>query len=341
MHPRFLARAISAILILALPLQTARAQPDSVLAHIRTARAAANGPGATLFNLCPLVQPPPQPVTLPGGQFAPVAGRPAWYTEPRKVFDNLYFVGQTEYSAWAVTTPEGIIVIDAIYEYSVEQEVVEGLRKLGLDPATIRYVIISHAHADHSGGARFLQDRGARIVMSAADWDLLDSAATRASARAQARGATATNTNPKRDIIATDGYKLTLGGTTITLHLTPGHTPGTMSSIIPVTDNGQRHIAAAWGGTAFNFTVTPDKPRDYWFRTYIESAERFRGIVRVAGADVLIANHTNFDGSKAKLATLSTRRAGDPHPYVVGGQGIAEYLTVAAECAKAQLAGMR
>ena len=52
-----------------------------------------------------------------------------------KVFDNLYFLGQTEYSVWAVTTSQGIIVIDTIFDYSVEDEVVGGLKKLGLDPA--------------------------------------------------------------------------------------------------------------------------------------------------------------------------------------------------------------
>ncbi|MGC4084785.1 MAG: MBL fold metallo-hydrolase [Vicinamibacterales bacterium] len=85
--------------------------------------------------------------------------RETWYTEPAKVFDNLYFLGQSEYSSWAVTTSQGIIVIDAIYDYSVEDEVVGGMKKLGLDPAQIKYVIVSHGHGDHSGGAKFLQDK--------------------------------------------------------------------------------------------------------------------------------------------------------------------------------------
>ena len=46
--------------------------------------------------------------------------REQWHAEPVKVFDNLYFVGQTEYSAWAVTTSDGIILIDTIFDYSVE-----------------------------------------------------------------------------------------------------------------------------------------------------------------------------------------------------------------------------
>ena len=54
-----------------------------------------------------------------------------------KVFDNLYYLGQSEYSAWAVTTSAGIIVIDALFDYSVEDEIVNGLTKLGLDPKNI------------------------------------------------------------------------------------------------------------------------------------------------------------------------------------------------------------
>ena len=120
-----------------------------------------------------------------GGAAAPARGRgtgapqpPAreqWHAEPVKVFDNLYFLGQTEYSAWAVTTSDGIIIIDTIFDYSVEDEVVGGLKKIGLDPAQIKYVIVSHGHFDHSGGAKFLQDTyKAKVLMSAADWDLLD-----------------------------------------------------------------------------------------------------------------------------------------------------------------------
>lgn len=254
--------------------------------------------------------------------------RSKWHAEPVKVFDNLYFVGQTEYSAWAVTTSDGIIVVDALWDYSVEDEVVNGLKKLGLDPAKIKYVLVSHGHIDHAGGAKLLQDRfGARVILSAADWDLLD--------RNKQPWP-----KPKRDMVATDGQRLTLGDTTLTLYLTPGHTPGTISTLIPVKDSGKPHLVAEWGGTAFNFTITPDKPRKYWFETYINSAERFRDVVAKAGADVLIANHTNFDGSKTKLPVLAKRKPGDPHPYVIGNESIKRYLTVAQECAKAGLLGL-
>jgi metallo-beta-lactamase class B len=230
----------------------------------------------------------------------------------------------TEYSAWAVTTSAGIIIIDTIYNYSVEDEIEGGLRKLGFDPATIKYAIVSHAHTDHSGGARFLQDRfGARIVLSAADWDLFESN-------------TAEAARPKRDIVATDGYKLTLGDTTLTLHLTPGHTPGTISTLIPVKDQGRTHVAALWGGTAFNFTRTPQN-----FQNYIDSAKRFSDIVTRAGADIILSNHTNYDGSKVKQPALATRRAGEPHPYVIGNDSVRRYLKTAEECASAGLLGLK
>jgi metallo-beta-lactamase class B len=93
------------------------------------------------------------------------------------VFDNLYFVGQEEYSAWAVVTSAGIIVIDTIYDFAVEDEIIGGLVKMGLNPAAIKYAVITHAHGDHVGGAKYLQDRWkVPILMSAADWDLLDTA---------------------------------------------------------------------------------------------------------------------------------------------------------------------
>jgi len=241
-----------------------------------------------------------------------------------KVFDNLYWLGQTEYSVWAVTTSAGIIVIDTIFDYSVEDEVVDGMKKVGLDPANIKYVIVSHGHSDHSGGARLLQDRfHAHVLMSAADWDLLDRSS---------------GTKPTRDMVVTDGQKLTLGDTTLTMYITPGHTPGTISTIIPVKDNGQPHTVAEWGGTAFNFTITPDRDREYWFHTYIASALRFRALAKAAGADVVIANHTNFDGSKQKLPAMAKRKPGDPNPWVVGHESVDRYMTVAVECSKAGLA---
>lgn len=329
---RQLAGVLFAVVV-AFGAAAAQQGPDTADGHVVAAKAAAGAEyGGLVSRLCapPAPLPPPaKAAALPRPAGAPA--RDAWYAKPVKVFDNLYFVGQTEYSAWAVLTSDGIIIIDPIFDYSVEEEVVNGLKSLGADPNTIKYVLISHAHSDHVGGASFLQDRfNAKVIMSDADWTLLEG--TRASWR-----------KPRKELVATDGQKLTLGDTTLTLHITPGHTLGTISSLIPVRDGNRRHTAAYWGGTAFNWTtnragyITAERPDGFWFNRYIESAQRFRTLARAAGADVLISNHTAFDGSKTKLPAMAARKAGDPHPYVVGTDSVGRYLTVAEECAKAGL----
>jgi len=314
----------------------AQSSKESVDAHVAAAKAAARQEHTSLFGLCNAVGPAPAAPRGQGQQAQPAQQGPPpraqWHAEPVKVFDNLSFVGMTEYSSWAVNTSDGIIIIDAIFDYSVEDEIVQGLPKLGLDPKKIKYVIVSHGHIDHAGGAKYLQDHfGAHVLMGAADWDLLD----------HTQGSWP---KPKRDMVVTDGQRLTLGDTTLTLYLTPGHTLGTISTLIPVKDNGKPHLAAEWGGTGFNWLrsratyITPDRPDKFWFETYLNSAERFRDIAAKAGADIILSNHTNTDGSKVKLAALAKRKPGDPHPYVIGNESVVRFLTVADECAKAGLA---
>src|SRR5579864_7536759 len=305
---------------------------SGVDAHVAAAKAAAGTDFAGVFSrICAEAVPPTTPAPP-----RPAAPRPAgpppresWHAEPVKVFDNLYFLGQTEYSVWAITTSQGIILIDSIFDYSVDDEVAGGLKKLGLDPSTIKYAIISHGHGDHSGGAKYLQDRfNAHVLLAAEDWDLLDRSG---------------GTRPRRDLAATDGQKLTLGDETVTIYATPGHTLGTLSMIFPVTDHGTPHVVATWGGTAFNWManprpyITPERPERFWFETYSASARRYKEITAKAGADVLISNHTIFDGSKTKLPALEHRKAGDPNPYVIGKEGVQRYLTVVDECAQAGL----
>ena len=202
---------------------------------------------------------------------------------------------------------------------NIDAEVDEGLKKLGLDPADVKYVVVSHGHVDHAGGAKFLQDKyGARLVMSAADYDLMER-----------------NTptwRPKRDMIATDGMALTLGDFTMTLYLTPGHTDGTISTVFPVRDGDRRHLVATWGGTSFNFG--PIRAR---LLSYAQQADRFRALTAQAGADVILSNHPGLDGTHARVAALRTRTPGDPHPFVVGNGVMQRYLTAVGQCAQAAL----
>jgi metallo-beta-lactamase class B len=317
-------------LVLAASVLAAQTANDTADAHFASAKAAAGEDFQSLLQFqCYGPGPGGAQAVAGRGQAAGRGGGPrqpgppdrsTWYAEPVRVFDNLYFFGQSEYAVWAITTSEGIVVLDTIFDYSVEEEVARGMKKMGLDPASIKYAIVSHAHPDHDGGAKFLQDHyGTRVMMSPADWGVLDRRTV--------------GTKPKRDIEATDGQKLTLGDTTLTLYITPGHTPGTISTVFPVKDNGMPHLAALWGGVGLNRDLDS-------VQTYIRSAQRLSGIVKQAGADIILANHTDWDRSKINLPMLAKRAPGSPNPYIVGNQKVLNFLKVAEECATARVVGL-
>jgi metallo-beta-lactamase class B len=297
----------------------AHAQPaaNQVEAHLVAAKAAAgfDFPGL-LARICVA------PQTAPGADVAPPPppARATWYTEPAKVFDNLYFVGTKFHSSWALTSSEGIILIDTLYDYASEEAIVGGLKKLGLDPASVKYVIISHAHGDHDGGAKLMQDRfGSRIVMGGLDWDSIEK-----SVNQWPHG------KPKRDMVAADGQKLVVGDAAVTLVLTPGHTPGTTSMFFQVKDNGAPLTVAYSGGTAFNFVN--DVPH---FDTYIASQRKMAGLAASLGASVIMSNHSEFDSALTKVKMLAARRAGEPHPFDLGREAVQRYFKVSDECAQA------
>lgn len=117
---------------------------DTADAHIAAAKTAAGCEWPAMLPLCDAPSPRSQRGEPPASPQTPAPpDRSRWHTEPVKVFDNLYFVGQKDLSVWAVTTSDGIIVVDTIFDYSVEDEVVGGLKKLGLDPTKIKYAIIT------------------------------------------------------------------------------------------------------------------------------------------------------------------------------------------------------
>ena len=312
---------------------------DTAERHIAAAKAAAGQDWAGMFDtLCVQalgrVGKPPAPPAGGRGRASGPPERSTYHAEPVKVFDNVYRVGSKQHSGWAVVTSDGIILMDALYDYNVQDSVIDGLKKLGLNPASIKYAIIGHAHGDHAGGAKALQELyGTKIVMGDADWQLL--------ARTGPDGGSMFNRpKPKKDVVATDGMKITVGDTTVTVYVTPGHTPGTLSSIIPVKDGGKPHVVAYWGGTMFNWTggqaqYLAHHPLNWWFNTYADSAARFRDVAAKAGADVLLSNHTDFDRTVEKEPLLAMRKPGDPNPFVVGTKSVQTFLTTVSECSRA------
>jgi metallo-beta-lactamase class B len=303
----------------AVPPTPAQAQPaaDTIDAHLAAAKRAGGFDfRGVLGALCVAPANAPPRDVAPG---PPPPNRRSMYTDPAKVFDDVYFVGTKDRSSWALTTPEGIILIDTTFAYEAEEVIVGGLKKLGFDPASVKYVIISHAHPGEVGGAKLMQDRfGSRIVMGAGDWDTIEKSVN-----------LFPNGKPKRDIAVTGEQNITLGGRTVTVVPMPGHTAGTLSLIFQVKDNGKPLTVAFSGGTEFNFVN--DVPH---FDTYIDSARKFAAAAAAAGATVLMTNQSEFDNAATKIKLLAARRPGEPHPFEVGGDGVQRYFKVFDECAQ-------
>ena len=249
--------------------------------------------------------------------------RANWYAPPLKVFDNFYWLGTRQHSSWALQTSAGIVIIDTNFAWATRPEIIDGLTKLGLKPEDIKYVIISHAHGDHDQGAAELQERySAQVVMGTPDWDATVK-----------RPPTAAGGVPKRDIaVGPEGRKLTLGDTTIEIVATPGHTPGTLSYVFPVKDQGRTVMVAYSGGTLTGAFGTDAARWD----EYIASQRKIAKAAADAGASVLLSNHSEYDGAYTKARLVAApRQPGENHPFIVGADGVQRYFTVMTECAMA------
>ena len=308
--------------------------------HVAAARAATFRPlhdlSVTFDTMCRAPQPPQPAAQTTAAAAAPEAPRgqerSEWYAEPVKVFDNLYYVGssyENNQAAWAVTTSEGIILIDSAYDYTVEELVTKNFKKIGLDPTQIKYVILHHAHGDRYFGSKYLQNTyKARLIMTEADWDVM------------VKGNEPAELKPRKDMVATDGMKLTLGDTTLTLYVTPGHTPGTISTLVPLKDGNQRHLGWILGGQGWSeerYGVRYYPNPQEAIRVWSDSIKRFHDIGAKAGADVFLPIHPQHDQTFQKFTALRFRQPGAPHPWV-SKEFIQNYTTVMLECMQAQLA---
>jgi metallo-beta-lactamase class B len=335
------------VLLAAWPAVDARAQAQTAQAHVAAAKAAVSPTGAnappwhafdSAFNqMCAEPKPGARPpavghdVPLEPGEAAKLTPTPRekWYAPPAKVFDNLYYIGTKTESTWALTTSDGIILIDTNFDW-VTPQLLDELHTFNLDPANIKYAVIVRSHSDQSWGINALKKAvpSVRVIMSQGDWDFL------------ANDNSPAKVKPVKDMVAKDGQKVTLGDTTVTLYSTPGASAANLSIVFPVKDGGQRHLAAMIGGTTMNLVqggvqVFPDTQT--MIKTYLASAKRFKEIEDKAGVDTIVSIHGALDNMFAKIDALHSRKPGDPHPFV-SKDAVDRFSTIVIECAEAKLA---
>jgi metallo-beta-lactamase class B len=296
--------------------------PTSVDSLVSAARSAAglDWPG-TFMRLC-IVPSPAAPGAAPAAAAAPARPplKSTWFAEPARVADNFYFLGTKIHSAWALTGSGGIIILEALYDYAAPDEIAGGMKKLGLDINKVKYIIISHAHADHDGGARFLQDTipSAHLVYGGPDWDAVDRSTNHAGGK------------PKRDTVAADGMTFSVGDASVEIVTTPGHTPGTLSFLFEVKDNGKPLRIAYVGGTAIPFGGNAD-----YYDSYIASVRKMAKAAADFGATAVMSNHTEFDNAFYKAHTAANRKPGEANPFDVGRAAVGRYFTMVEDCATA------
>ncbi len=354
---RYLVPFCGAVLVAGSLVTDVSGQSDAARVHVDAARAAVDPPKANpnapfhsfkaLFDQA--CAEPTLPDAMRTNDRSAIVPRKEWFTWPVEIFDNLHFIGTRTAGVWAISSSEGIIIIDANFHYS-SKELVQGLLNFALDPNDIKYIVVTHAHDDRYWGAKALQDTypKARVAMSAADWDIV------------AKDNSPSQFKPRKDMVLTDGQKITLGDVTVTLYITPGHTPGTLSMIIEPLTNKQsvasddgRHVASIWGGT--DPSIGRQGVRYYpdgqtMMRTHIESLKRFIDLGTKAGVDVILSptlSHANMaekmrywrmaNPDHSAGAEAGNKLAGEAHPFV-SKEAVSRYNRILLECYEAQLA---
>lgn len=234
---------------------------------------------------------------------AAVMGQPPGWNNPfppHRVMDNVYFVGTEMLASFLITTPEGHILMNSNYESSVPL-VRASVKELGFDFKEVKILISGHAHPDHVEGDALVKElTGAQVVVG----------------RLEVPAVKAIRPGGKEhpiDRVVDDGDTVTLGGTTLTAHLTPGHTKGCLAWTMDLKEGGKTYhalIECSLNGQFLQYAGNKD---------YSEIVDDFRATfkkVREFPVDVFLSSHTVFYGMDQKYTTLKARREGDPNPFV-------------------------
>jgi metallo-beta-lactamase class B len=232
-----------------------------------------------------------------------------WTTpiEPFNVVGNIYYVGTAELSSWLIVTDEGYILLDAPLDENVPL-LLANIETLGFDPKKIAILLNSHAHLDHAGGfAAITAKTGARLYMSRADAEL----AARGGKGDFAFGDGAAYPPVAADRIIADGEKVTLGATTLTAMITPGHTKGNTTWTTRVRD-GDRDLLVVFAPSlsAPGYTLVDNHEYRSIVGDYCATFERLAKLK----PDVFLATHGSFFDLETTAA--ARRRGKGANPFI-------------------------
>lgn len=240
--------------------------------------------------------------------------------KPTKVFDNVYCIGSVSVVAWVIETSDGLILIDSMWDDRDAKLIEEGIKGFGLNPKDLKYIILSHGHGDHYGGANYLRNKyAAKVVLTKTDTDLMYNLNTGANSPR--------STKTKVDIYSKDKDVIKLGDTSITILETPGHTAGCSSFIFPVKYKGKEYTAVLWGGTGL------PKEKELVAK-YKESAEYFKKEALSKNALVSLTAHMFADNGYANLEKVANLKEGEANPFIMTKAQMEKYLNSLIERAK-------
>lgn len=246
------------------------------------------------------------------GRMPPELGRwlsdpKAQYIEPYRAFDNVYYVGVCWVSAWIITTPEGAILVDTLHDPFADQ-LTANIKAVGVDPKDIKYVLMTHGHFDHTGGAYKLKPlTNAQFVMTRTGWD--EAIASSADSQTTPRPWTMI----AADRVVKDGDEIRLGDQLVRVYETPGHTWGTASYSFTVKDGARSYRAITVGGLGLNAIENSRQ-----VESYIASVDRIARLMDSQSdpVQVHLTTHAFSNGLTEAKDRLKTRKAGDAHPLV-------------------------
>ncbi len=227
---------------------------------------------------------------------------------PFHIIGNIYYIGSTGLACYLITTPKGNILLDTGYPDMASQ--IEGnIKTLGFKLEDTKILINSHAHIDHGGGMAELKTAtGGQLVAMAEDAPYFESGGHNDVLFGDR------NLFPPVhvDRVIHDGDTVTLGGETLTAHLTPGHTPGNTTWTTTVTDGGKTYNVAFFGiVTPFpntNLAGTPAYPNmgADWARTM--------KVLPTLPCEVFLASNGSFFNMEQKHEALM--KSSDPNPFI-------------------------